>query len=57
LDAPVSFPPDFVEQRHGTDDFLYKARAALAKVAVEDDFGAKLLRRKGRTANDIDLEF
>ena len=30
---------------------------ALAKVALEDDFGAKLLRRKGRVAEDIDLEF
>jgi hypothetical protein len=30
---------------------------ALAKVAIEDDFGAKLVRRKGRVAKDIDLEF
>ena len=30
---------------------------ALAKVALEDDFGAKLVRRKGRVAKDIDLEF
>jgi len=30
LDAPVAFPPDFVEQRHGMDDFLYKARATMA---------------------------
>lgn len=30
---------------------------ALAKVALEDDFGAKLVRRKGRLAKDIDLEF
>jgi len=30
---------------------------ALAKVALEDDFGAKLVRRKGRIAKDIDLEF
>lgn len=28
---------------------------ALAKVALEDDLGAKLVRRKGRIANDIDL--
>lgn len=30
---------------------------ALAKVALEDDFGTKLVRRKGRIAQDIDLEF
>jgi len=30
---------------------------ALARVALEDDFGAKLVRRKGRVAKDIDLEF
>jgi hypothetical protein len=30
---------------------------ALAKVALEDDFGAKLLARKGRIAKDVDLEF
>jgi len=29
---------------------------ALAKVAVEDDFGTKLVRRKGRIAQDLDLE-
>ena len=29
---------------------------ALATVALEDDFGAKLVRRKGRIASDIDLE-
>jgi hypothetical protein len=30
---------------------------ALAKVALEDDFGAKLVQRKGHVANDVDLEF
>jgi hypothetical protein len=30
---------------------------ALAKVALEDDFGTKLVGRKGRIAKDIDLEF
>jgi hypothetical protein len=29
---------------------------ALAKVALEDDFGTKLVRRKGRIAQDVDLE-
>ena len=30
---------------------------ALAKVALEDDFGPRLVRRKGRIARDVDLEF
>ncbi|QIA25844.1 hypothetical protein A9K68_012740 [Mesorhizobium sp. AA22] len=30
---------------------------ALAKVALEDDFGVKLVRRKGRVAKEIALEF
>lgn len=29
---------------------------ALARVALEDDFGAKLVRRKGRITRDIYLE-
>jgi len=29
---------------------------ALAKVALEDDFGAALVARKGRTPRDLDLE-
>ena len=29
---------------------------ALAKVALEDDFGAKLVARKGRISKDLDLE-
>ena len=28
LDAPVRFPPGFIEQRHGMDDVLYAACAA-----------------------------
>jgi hypothetical protein len=30
---------------------------ALAKVALEDDFGVKLMARKGNVPSDIDLEF
>ena len=30
---------------------------ALARVALENDFGTRLVRRKGRIAKDIDLEF
>lgn len=29
---------------------------ALAKLALEDDFGAKLVARKGRVPKDLDLE-
>jgi hypothetical protein len=30
---------------------------ALAEVVLEDDFGTKLIRRKGWIAKDVDLEF
>ena len=30
---------------------------ALARVALEDDFATRLVRRKGRVGQDIDLEF
>lgn len=30
---------------------------ALARVAIEDDFGVKLLAQKGRVPADVDLEF
>jgi hypothetical protein len=30
---------------------------ALAKIALEDDFGAKLVARKGSLPKDLDLEF
>ena len=30
---------------------------ALARVALEDDFGQKLIAREGRVPQDIDLEF
>ncbi len=30
---------------------------ALAKLALEDDFGAKLVRRKGSVPRDLDIEF
>ena len=30
---------------------------ALAKVALEDDFGAALVARKGKASRDLDLEF
>ena len=30
---------------------------ALGRVAIEDDFGTKLVARKGRAPTDLDLEF
>ena len=30
---------------------------ALAKLALEDDFGAKLVRNKGSVPRDLDIEF
>jgi hypothetical protein len=30
---------------------------ALARVALEDDFGTRLVRRKGQVAKDVNLEF
>jgi hypothetical protein len=30
---------------------------ALARVALEDDFGSKLIARKGRIPKDLDLEY
>lgn len=30
---------------------------ALAEVALEDDFGTRLIRRKGRVVKDVDLKF
>ncbi len=30
---------------------------ALAKLALEDDFGAKLVARRGRVSKSLDLEF
>lgn len=30
---------------------------ALAKIAIEDDFGPRILARKGKVSGDLDLEF
>jgi len=44
-------------KRSGIESDTALLEYPLAKVALEDDFGAKLMRRKGRIAKDIDLEF
>ncbi len=45
------------KERSGITSDTQLLEYALAKVALEDDFGAKLLVRTGRVAKDLDLEF
>jgi hypothetical protein len=45
------------KERSGLSSDTELLEYALAKVALEDSFGAKILRRKGRVSKDIDLEF
>lgn len=45
------------KERSGISSDTELLEYALAKVALEDDFGPKILARKGRVAKDIDLEF
>jgi hypothetical protein len=45
------------KEKSGIDSDTQLLEYALAKVALEDDFGARLVRRKGRVTKDIDLEF
>jgi hypothetical protein len=44
------------KQRSGIASDTALLEYALARVALEDDFGAKLLARKGKVPADIDLE-
>ena len=53
-------PQHLVEEakvRTGIDSTTDLLEYALAKVALEDDFGAKLVARKGSISADIDLGF
>ena len=43
--------------RSGIDSDTELLEYALARVALEDDFGRKLVARAGRISRDIDLEF
>ena len=45
------------KQRSGIASDTELLEYALAKVALEDDFGAKLVARAGRLPKDLDLEF
>jgi len=48
---------DAVRARTGLTSTTEIVEYALAKLALEDDFGAKLVARKGRVPEDLDLEF
>lgn len=45
------------EEKSGITSDTELVEYALAEVALEDDFGTRLIRRKGRVPNDVDLEF
>jgi hypothetical protein len=45
------------KERSGISSDTALLEYALAKVALEDNFGAKILARKGRVSPDVDLEF
>jgi hypothetical protein len=48
---------DVAKARSGITSTTDLVEYALAKLALEDDFGAKLVARKGSIPKDIDLEF
>jgi hypothetical protein len=48
---------DAAKARSGIKSDTDLLEYALARVALEDDFGQKLIARKGRIPPDIDLEF
>ena len=48
---------DAAKEKSGLSKTTDVVEYALAKLALEDDFGPKLLARKGRVSRDLDLEF
>src|ERR1700687_1878028 len=48
---------DAARARSGIESDTELLEYALARVALEDDFGPKLIAREGRVPQDIDLEF
>jgi len=48
---------DAAKARSGIKSDTDLLEYALARVALEDDFGQKLIAREGRVPPDIDLEF
>ena len=45
------------KERSGLTSDTQRLEYALEKIALEDDFGPKILARTGRVSTDIDLEF
>jgi hypothetical protein len=48
---------DAAKTRSGIASDTELLEYALARVALEDDFGAALISREGRVPRDVDLEF
>jgi hypothetical protein len=48
---------DAAKERTGLQSETALLEYALAKVAIEDDFGAHLARLRGTVSRDVDLEF
>jgi predicted RNA-binding protein YlqC (UPF0109 family) len=48
---------DAAKARSGIKSDTELLEYALARVALEDDFGQKLIAREGRVSRDLDLEF
>jgi hypothetical protein len=48
---------DAAKARSGIKSDTELLEYALARVALEDDFGQKLIAREGRVPRDLDLEF
>jgi hypothetical protein len=48
---------DAAKARSGINSDTELLEYALARVALEDDFGQKLIARAGRLPRDVDLEF
>jgi hypothetical protein len=48
---------DAAKARSGIKSDTELLEYALARVALEDDFGQKLTAREGRVPRDLDLEF
>ena len=48
---------DAARMRTGLASTTEVIEYALAKLALEDDFGAKLVARRGRVSKSLDLEF
>jgi hypothetical protein len=48
---------DAAKEKSGLASTTEVVEYALAKIAIEDDYGAKLTARSGKVSKDLDLEF